>query len=260
MGAGRTRTGDAVSAGPEFWVAAIAAAIFVGLSKGGLPVVGMLGVPVLALAISPVAAAGLLLPVYVASDIVGLHAYRRAYDKRVLAILAPAAVIGIGLGWLTAAAVPERLVTAIVGAIGAAFALTLLVRLRPEAAAGPARVGPGLFWGAITGYTSFVSHAGAPPYQVYVLPLRLEKTVYAGTTTVLFAFVNAVKLVPYWALGQLSASNLKAAAILSVPAILAVLAGVWLVRVLPEALFFRLVTWALLLVSARHLWEAATSG
>ncbi|MBC7141585.1 MAG: sulfite exporter TauE/SafE family protein [Rhodobacteraceae bacterium] len=249
-----------MTAGPEFWVAAIAAAVFVGLSKGGLPVVGMLGVPVLALAISPVAAAGLLLPVYVASDIVGLYAYRRAYDKRVLAILAPAAVIGIGLGWLTAAVVPERLVTGIIGAIGVAFALTLLLRSRPEAAAGRARVGPGLFWGAITGYTSFVSHAGAPPYQVYVLPLRLEKTVYAGTTTVLFAFVNAVKLVPYWALGQLSASNLEAAAVLSVPAILAVLAGVWLVRVLPEALFFRLVTWALLLVSARHLWEAATGG
>ena len=246
--------------GPEFWIVAIAAAIFVGLSKGGLPVIGMLSVPVLALALSPVAAAGMLLPVYVASDMVGLYAYRRAYDKRVLAILAPAALIGIGLGWLTAAMVPEWLVTGVVGAIGVAFALTLLLRLRPEGAGGRARVGPGLFWGAISGYTSFVSHAGAPPYQVYVLPLRLEKTVYAGTTTVLFAFVNAVKLIPYWALGQLSVSNLKTAAILGLPAILAVLAGVRLVRVLPEALFFRLVTWTLLLVSAKHLWDAATGG
>ncbi len=243
--------------GADFWTLAVIAAIFVGLSKGGLPVTGMLAVPVLALAMSPVAAAGLLLPVYVASDMVGLYAYRRAYDRRVLAILAPAALIGIGLGWLTAAIVPEWLVTGIVGAIGVAFALTLLLRLRPEGAGRTARLGPGLFWGAVTGYTSFVSHAGAPPYQVYVLPLRLEKTVYAGTTTVLFAFVNAVKLVPYWALGQLSASNLKAAAILGLPAILAVLAGVRLVRILPEALFFRLVTWALFLVSAKHLWDAA---
>ncbi|WP_347313675.1 sulfite exporter TauE/SafE family protein [Defluviimonas sp. SAOS-178_SWC] len=247
-------------AGPEFWGVAVIAAIFVGMSKGGLPVIGMLGVPVLALAISPVAAAGLLLPVYVASDMVGLYAYRRSYDKRVLAILAPAAVIGIGLGWVTAAAVPERLVTGIVGVIGLIFALTLLLGLRPEGAGKPARVVPGLFWGALTGYTSFVSHAGAPPYQVYVLPLRLEKAAFAGTTTVLFAFVNAVKLIPYWALGQLSLSNLEIAAILGVPAILAVLAGVRLVRVLPEALFFRLVTWALLLVSAKHLWDAAAGG
>lgn len=246
--------------GPGFWIAAGLAALLVGLSKGGLPVVGMLAVPVLALAVPPVAAAGLLLPVYVASDMIGLYAYRHAFDRRVLAILAPAAVLGIGLGWLTAAAVPERLVTGIVGAIGLAFALSLLFGRRPEGAGRPARVGPGIFWGAVTGYTSFVSHAGAPPYQVYVLPLGLDKTVFAGTTTVFFAFVNAAKLVPYWALGQLSAGNLAHAAVLSVPAMAAVAAGVGLVRVLPERLFFRLVTWALLAVSLLHLRAAAFGG
>lgn len=246
--------------GTGFWIAGGVAATLVGLSKGGLPVVGMLAVPVLALAISPVAAAGLLLPVYVASDMIGLYAYRRAFDRRVLAILAPASVLGIGLGWLTAAAVPERLVTGIVGAIGAAFAVTLLIGRRPAGERRKARVGPGLFWGAVTGYTSFVSHAGAPPYQVYVLPLRLEKTVFAGTTTVLFAFVNAVKLIPYWALGQLSVANLKIAALLSLPAVAAVVAGVGLVRVLPEQTFFRLVSWALLAVSLTHLWDAVTGG
>ncbi len=240
--------------GEEFWIAAVIAAALVGLSKGGLPVVGMLGVPVLALAVSPVTAAGLLLPVYVASDMIGLYAYRHAFDRRVLAILAPAAVLGIGFGWLTAATVPEWLVTGIIGAIGVGFALTLLLRPRPDGPRGRARIGPGLFWGAVTGYTSFVSHAGAPPYQVYVLPLRLDKTTFAGTTTVFFTFVNAVKLIPYWALGQLSPDNLKIAAVLALPAVLAVLAGVWLVKVLPEVLFFRLVTWALLAVSLKHLW------
>lgn len=244
--------------GTAFWIAGSVAAMLVGLSKGGLPVVGMLAVPVLALAIPPVAAAGLLLPVYVASDMIGLYAYRRAFDRRVLAILAPAAVVGIGLGWLTAAAVPERLVTGLVGAIGAVFAVTLLFGRRPGGEGRKARVGPGIFWGALTGYTSFVSHAGAPPYQVYVLPLRLDKTVFAGTTTVLFAFVNAVKLIPYWALGQLSVANLKVAALLSLPAVAAVAAGVALVRVLPERLFFRLVSWALLAVSLTHLWDAVT--
>lgn len=246
--------------GAEFWVAGGIAAVLVGLSKGGLPVVSMLAVPVLALAIPPVAAAGLLLPVYVASDLIGLVSYRSGFDRRVLAILAPAALLGIGLGWLTAAAVPERLVTGIVGAIGAAFALSLLFgRGRGRREGGP-RVGPGVFWGAVTGYTSFVSHAGAPPYQVYVLPLGLEKTVFAATTTVFFAFVNAAKLVPYWALGQLSAENLEHAAILSLPAMAAVVAGVRLVRVLPERLFFRLVTWALLAVSLKHLWDAGAGG
>ncbi|MCB2137735.1 MAG: sulfite exporter TauE/SafE family protein, partial [Rhodobacteraceae bacterium] len=99
-----------------------------------------------------------------------------------------------------------------------------------------------------------------PPYQVYVLPLRLDKMVYAGTTTVLFAYINAVKLVPYWALGQLSAANLKVAAVLAIPASLAVFAGVWLVRVLPTKLFYQLVIWALLAISARLLWSALLAG
>jgi len=238
-----------------FWVAALVAAVLVGMAKGGLPVTGMLSVPILSLVMPPVMAAGLLLPVYVVSDMFGVWAFRHAFDRRNLAILIPGAVAGIALGWVTASVVPERAVTALVGLIGLVFSLNLLLRQTVPEPRG-ADVGPGLFWGALAGFTSFVSHAGAPPYQVYVLPQRLEKTVFAGTTTLFFAVVNAVKLVPYWALGQLSAENLKVAAVLMVPASLAVFAGLKLVKVLPEKLFFALVTWALLAVSVRLLWQA----
>lgn len=239
-----------------FWVAALVAAVLVGAAKGGLPVTGMLSVPILSLVMPPVMAAGLLLPVYVVSDIFGVWAYRHAFDRRNLAILIPGAVAGIALGWATATLVPERAVTGIVGLIGAVFALNLLLRRSVPPLRGAA-VAPGLFWGALSGFTSFVSHAGAPPFQVYVLPQRLEKTVFAGTTTIFFAVVNAVKLVPYWALGQLSPDNLRMAAVLMLPASVAVFAGLKLVKVLPERLFFALVTWALLLVSLRLLWQAA---
>ena len=223
-----------------------------------MPVVAMLSVPILSLFISPVTAAGLLLPVYVVSDMFGLWAYRRDFAPRVLWIMVPAAALGIALGGLTASIVDERIVTAIVGLIGALFAVSLLLRRGGLPPARPARVGPGLLWGMATGFTSFVSHAGGPPWQIYVLPLRLPKTVFAGTTTIAFAFINAMKLIPYWALGQLSPGNLRIAAALMLPAALSVFAGLWLVRRLPEALFFRLVTWALLAVSLRLMWQAAS--
>ena len=240
---------------PLFWLAAVVAAVLVGMSKGGLPAVGLLAVPVLALVISPVTAAGLLLPVYVLSDMLGLIAYRAAFDGRVLMILAPAATLGVGLGWATASLVPEAWVTGMVGLIGLAYALRLIVQRKGGDEARPALLAPGLFWGTIMGFTSFVSHAGAAPYQIYVMPQRLSKTVYAGTTTITFAYVNAIKLLPYWALGQFSPDNLRAAAVLTVPAGLAVYAGVWLVRIIPQVLFFRLVTWALALVSAKLIWD-----
>lgn len=241
--------------GLAFWIAGGIAAALVGMGKGGLPLIGMLGVPVLALVISPVTAAGLLLPVYVVSDMIALWAYRRAFNRRVVAILAGGAVFGIALGWATATIVPVAAVTLLIGLIGLVFAAQSILRPQVEGPPREAELGKGLFWGAVTGFTSFVSHSGAPPYQVYTLPLRMEKAVFAGTSTITFAIINAVKLLPYWAMGELASDNLHKAAILFLPAVLAVFGGVKLVKVLPERLFFRLVIWALLLISAKLVYD-----
>lgn len=244
--------------GVEYWVVALVAAVLVGMGKGGLPVVGMLSVPVLSLAVSPVTAAGLLLPVYVVSDMFGLYAYRHAFDRRVLWIIVPSATVGVGIGWATATVVPEDWVTVLVGVIGVVFALNLLLRRKVEAEPRRADVPRGLFWGVVTGFVSFVSHSGGPPYQVYTLPLKMKKTVFAGTSTIAFAIINAIKLVPYWALGQFSSENLHVAVLLMPVAAAAVFIGVRMVKILPEALFFKLVTWALLLVSAKLVWDGAS--
>lgn len=238
------------------WVFAIVAAVAVGLSKGGLPVVSGIAVPLLAQVMSPVQAAGLLLPVFIVSDMFGLWAWRKEFDRRVLLIVAPAAVFGIAFGWATASIVSDRMVGLLVGLIGTVFALNAIFRRPATVGARTPEVGKGVFWGAIAGFTSFVSHSGGPPWQVYALPLGMTKTVFAGTSTILFAFVNAVKLIPYFALGQLSPGNLGVAAVLIVPAALAVFAGVWAVRVIPQDLFFRIVVWALLAISLRLMWQA----
>ncbi|WP_283176882.1 sulfite exporter TauE/SafE family protein [Gemmobacter sp. 24YEA27] len=242
---------------PGFWLLAVIAAALVGLSKGGLPAIGILAVPVMALQISPVLAAGILLPVYVVSDMFGLWAYRHAFDRKVLLYLLPGAIAGIAVGGLTASLVPEAAVTALIGAIGLVFSLNLLLRRPADGPPREPKPGPGLFWGLITGITSFVSHSGAPPWQVYTLPLRLEKAVFAGTSTIGFAVINAVKLIPYGLLGQLNPANLRISALLMAPAVASVFVGVWLVRILPAKAFFRIVTWSLLLISLKLLWDGA---
>ena len=238
------------------WVLAIIAAMSVGLAKGGLAMVGMISVPVLSLVMSPVQAAGLMLPVYVVSDMGGLIAFRRDFDLRVLATAIPGAVAGIGIGWAGAHLVPVWGVTLIVGVIGAVFALNALVRPHLAENAAQPSCRRGTFWGLLAGYTSFVSHAGAPPWQIYVQPLRLPTLIYAGTTTWFFAICNAVKLVPYAALGQLNPSALATAAVLTPVALVSVWAGLRLVRIIPQALFYKLITWGLLAVSLRLIWQA----
>ncbi|MGQ0611855.1 MAG: sulfite exporter TauE/SafE family protein [Paracoccaceae bacterium] len=242
--------------GWEFWAACILGAVLTGLGKGGIPVVGAVTVPMMALAMPAPLAAGLMLPVYIVSDWFGLWAYRKHFDARVLVIGFAGMTIGVVLGYFTFALVPESWINGLIGLVGAVFALNMLVRRNLTPSPRPARVGPGVFWTALAGYTSFISHTGAPPYQVWTLPLGLRKEVYAGTSTIAFAYVNMLKLPFYWHLGQVNPANLTVALVLAPVAVGAVFAGVRLVRILPERLFFQLVTWALLAISLRLIWGA----
>lgn len=244
--------------GMTFWILAAVAAFCTGLSKGGLPAFSMLAVPVLALVISPVTAAGLLLPVFLFSDVFGVWAYRHEFRRDILKIAAVGALIGAGIGWLTAEIVSENLVRVLIGCLGLGFALNYLFRRSSD---GPPRNptwGRGIFWTTIAGFTSFVSHAGAPPWQVWVMPLRLGKLAFAGTTTMAFAIMNLSKILPYYLLGQLDPQNLKVAVMLLAPAVLGVFAGYRLTQVLPEKVFFGIVTWALLAISLRLIRDGIT--
>jgi uncharacterized membrane protein YfcA len=239
----------ATDTGFVFFIIAGLAALLVGLSKGGLTMAGALGTPLLAMVISPVKAAALLLPIFVVSDWFGLYAYRREFDRRNLMILIPAGILGIGIGWLSFSVVSDRMVGLFIGLIGIAFCLNAWRQRHRSPPPRAADVPRGLFWGAIAGFTSFVSHSGGPPYQVYVLPQQLSKTVFAGTTTITFAAINFVKLLPYWQLGQLDLANLKVSLLLMPIAVAGTFAGVWLVRIIPQRMYFVLIHVALFALS-----------
>jgi len=243
-----------------FLLVASGAALLVGLSKGGLPAVGMLAVPVLALVISPVAAASLLLPIYVVSDAVGIWLYRRDFSARNLKILIPASLIGIGIAWSMASMLSDRAVGLMVGLLGIGFCLNMWFGHAPAGSQPqPASVGKGLFWGSVSGFTSFVSHAGSPPYQIYVLPQRLPKAVYAGTSTLLFAVINAAKIGPYMQLRPYSMADLKTAALLVPAALIGTVLGAWLTKRLADRWFFRLVQAALFAVSLKLVYDGILS-
>ena len=241
---------------PVFLLFAGLAALLVGLSKGGLSMAGSLGTPLLAMVISPVKAAALLLPIFVVSDWFGLYAYRREFDRRNLLILIPAAIAGIGIGWLSSAIVSDRMVGLLIGVVGIAFCLNAWRLRHHQLPPRPADIPRGMFWGALAGFTSFVSHSGGPPYQVYVLPQKLSKAVFAGTTTITFAAINLVKLLPYWQLGQLDLANLKLSLLLMPIAVAGTFIGVWLVRIIPQRAFFLLIHAALFVLSIKLVADA----
>lgn len=235
---------------PWFWLLNLAA-LFVGLSKGGLPAVAMLSVPILSLVISPLAAAALLLPIYIITDVVGVWLYRRNYSARNLKILIPTGVVGVCIGWATAAYVSDEMVSLLLGILGISFCLSRWLRSETASPPQPAALGKGLFWGTIAGFTSFVSHAGSPPYQIYVLPQKLAKTAFAGTSTITFAAINLAKVVPYAALQPYTTENLKICALLLPVALTGTMLGRYLTHRLPEKWFFLGVQIALFAISIK---------
>ncbi|UJW77295.1 sulfite exporter TauE/SafE family protein [Rhizobium sp. SL42] len=238
---------------------ALVCAFFVGLSKGGLPSVGTLAVPLLALVISPVTAAALLLPIYIASDMVGLYLYRRSFSARNLAILVPASLLGVAIGWTFSAYLSSMFIGMIVGLVGVMFCLNAWFGARYRTVAKDANIPAGIFWGTLTGLTSFVSHSGGPPYQMYVLPQRLEKMKFAGTSTILFAIINAAKVIPYWELQQFSNFDGSLVLWLLPAAIVGTVVGKRLTQILPETLFFRIVEISLLLLSLKLIADYVLS-
>lgn len=231
-------------------------AILVGLSKGGLPSTGSLAVPILSLAISPIKAATLLLPIYVISDVVGVWLYRKNFSPWNLKVLIPAGICGVFVGWLTASMIPEKMVTMLIGVIGVLFCLNTWLRKKPTGTPKPPKLLPGLFWGTLSGFTSFISHAGAPPYQVYVLPQQLQKAVFAGTSTLVFAAINFAKILPYQNLRPYVMSDLMDALVLIPFAIGGTFLGAFLTKKIPDQLFFRLVQIGLFAISLKLIWGA----
>jgi len=239
-----------------YTVLAACAAFLVGLSKGGLPAIGMLAVPIMSLVMSPVQAAVMLLPIYVISDMMGIYLYRRDFSAPNLRILLPAGVFGVFIGWLTASMVSDRAITFLIGAIGVAFCLNAWLRKNVNAAPQPVHAGRGWFWGTLAGFTSFISHAGAPPYQVYMLPQKLPKAEFAGTSTIVFAVINAAKILPYQNLRPYSMDMLSSAAVLVPFALVGAVGGAYLTRRLADVWFFRIVQGGLFVVSLKLIFDA----
>lgn len=243
---------------PLFYLAAIPAVILLGLAKGGFAGIGMLGVPLMALVISPVQAAAILLPILMVQDIVSVWAFRRDRNDRVLAQMLPGAALGIAAGYALAAYVSVAMVELAVGVITLVFAVQRM-RAAHDAPAAVSHTWAGAAMGAASGFTSQIAHAGAPPFQMHVIPMRLDRDTFIGTSAIFFAVVNWMKVPAYAALGQFTPGNLSAAAVLMPLAIASTWAGVWLVRRVNPASFYRIIHILMIVVGAKLVWDGAAA-
>lgn len=240
---------------PWFYAAAIPAVFLMGLSKSGFGAgFGALAVPLMALSVSVPQAAAIFMPLLLAMDVIGIAAFRKDVDKPLLRFLLPYGLLGILAGTLLFKLVSASLVAGIVGVLTLMFLAQRLV-FPPSADAGalPRWMGRCLITAA--GFTSFVSHAGGPPYSAYILRLKLTPLAYTATAAYFYFIVNLAKWIPYAWLGLLDLRN----AITSIALMPIAFAGTWLgiriARHIQPTLFYRLIYIGMFLTGCKLVWD-----
>lgn len=246
---------------PNFYAVAIPAVALVGLSKGGLGgALALIGVPLLAFVVPPMQAAAIFLPILLIMDAAALWAWRSYNSAATLRVMMPGALIGIGLGWATSSYVSADAMRIVLGGISVIFSVRYFIDLwtarnTPETPPAPERPLAGSFWGSLAGYGSFVAHAGGPPFQVYVLPLKLDPRTYTGASTRFFAILNVIKVVPYFAMGELDTTNLSLSLALLPVALVSTLVGARMVTMIRPTLFYPLMYAMVLIAGGKLLYD-----
>lgn len=238
---------------PLFLAVFAAAVMLLGMSKGGLAGVGMLSVPMLALVIPPLDAAGFMLPVLLIQDAFSVWLYHRKWHRESLAVLVPGAALGILAGYFLAEHAEQSTLLIVLGAITLVFAMREIV-MRRATPRRPRRA-YGVACGTLSGFTSSIVHAGSPPFQMYLLPQRLPRDTFIGTSVAFFAIVNLIKVPAFVALGQFTEERLLTAAAFAPLALAATRLGVFVVRRIETGRFYVIINTLLALTGAKLLWD-----
>ncbi|MGJ7490128.1 sulfite exporter TauE/SafE family protein [Variovorax sp. ZT4R33] len=240
---------------PFFYAVAVPAVLLLGISKSGFGAgFGSLAVPMMALAVTVPQAAAILMPVLLLMDLLGIAAFRKDFDRRLLRFLIPCSLVGVLLGALLFRVLSAHMVSGIVGVFTLLFlAQRLVFPPKPGDAPPPRAVGAVLT--ALSGFTSFIAHAGGPPLNAYLIPLRLTPVAFTATVAYLFFVVNLAKWVPYAWLGLIDLRNMATSLMLLPIAPLGVWIGIRIARRIDPVWFYRFVYLGMLLAGLKLLWD-----
>jgi uncharacterized protein len=233
---------------PLFYFVGYPAIFLIALSKGAFGGgLALIGVPMLALVMTPIEAAIVVLPCITLMDLFALRSFGpKSWSKPDLVWLVPGLIVGIVAGYVFFEFVDPRLVSLAIGAVTLAFAADYFLRRPVVTEIRPVSKPLALLAGWASGFTSFIAHAGGPPAYMYLLSRGLNKSVYAGTNLALFTVGNFLKLIPYGFLIYAKPWTLLASLVLAPAVPVGVWAGKWLHdRLEQRRLFF----WVYLLMS-----------
>ena len=240
---------------PVFFLFAIPAVLFAGVSKGGFGSgAAFAATPLLAMIVEPGQAVGLMLPLLMVMDATNLKPYWRKWDWPNARALMLGAMPGTAAGALIYSMANPDLFRLLIGTVAIGFVLYQLARKLGwlRIAEKPFRPWAGGFWGFCAGITSFISHAGGPLVAMHLLGQKIDKTTYQATSVIVFWVMNWLKVIPYLILGIFTWETLWADLLLVPVAVLGTFVGVYAHRMVPERVYF-VIAYTLLIITGGKL-------
>ena len=238
------------------WLLIIGGVFCTGLSKGGLPGLGMIPVLLFAAVFPAKASTGMLLMPLIVADLTAIAVFRQHADWRQLRGVLPPALVGIFLGWYCLDLMSNHQLRVMIGVI--VLLLSGLQLCRGKFGNWMERTYHSHFFawslGGLGGWTTMVANAAGPVMSLFFLAMRLPKMVFVGTTAWFFCIVNLLKVPFSVQLGLMTWPGLALALTLSPVIIGGVLAGRWLIHRLPQRVFELLVLIFAILGAVRLIW------
>lgn len=244
----------------SFYLVLVAVIFLTGMSKSGFGGgLGVVSVPALSVFVEPQFAVAVLMPVLIGIDVLVVWRYRHTWRQDVVFAMVPGALFGLMLGLATFQWMNADLIRFAVGLLALAFVAQHLFARSRKVPHGADRRSGAFAFAALSGFASYVAHAGGPPVKGYLLRQQMDKTTFVGTNTMFFFSMNALKTVSYTLLGLLSFESLMVSLSVSPVLLLGVLAGTYLHKHVDQRLFTALVYGFLTLAGAKLLSDSVLS-
>lgn len=230
------------------WAGVACCALLVGISKTGVPGIGILAIPLMATLLSAKASTAVLLQFLIVGDVGAVLLYHRHAQWRRLLPPLPWAVAGIAIGSAAMKIATDREMQRLIGAIvllmvGAHIATSRRTRGENEV---PHNRLFAAVMGLLGGFTTMVGNAAGPVMTIYLLAMRLPKNEFLGTAAWFFMIINWTKVPFQCAIGNMSLDMVRASAVFFPAVIAGALIGFAIATRIPERAF----TWIALVLAA----------
>jgi len=240
------------------WAVAVVSALMIGMAKTGLPGVGILCVPLMAMILPSKASTGIVLPMLIFADVFAVGYYHRHAVWPHLVRLMPWALAGIILGYFIMGQISDAQLKPIIGIIVLAMLGVNCFRdyLNSDNPTIPTQWQFAAMLGLAAGVTTMLANAAGPIMIIYLLAMRLPKNEFIGTGAWYFLILNWVKVPFSMHLGLITAASLKFNLILFPCVAIGAAAGIFLLRWIPQKIFNFAVQILAVLAAAQMLWQA----